>query len=180
MPNVELTPAERRDLEMVAEKAHSSREVRRAQALLWLADGESVAEVAQRALWTVQAIYGLVKRFRERKDQPVAQRVADAPRCGRPGTKMAAVQAALEKLMPESPQIYGYRGACWTVPMLKGQIDRMTGLQTSPLMIRRALKRLGYRYKRPRFVLARRSDTWRQAKGGSSAGLSAVFARAEA
>ncbi len=58
------------------------------------------------------------------------------------------------------------RGEAATVPMLKAQIDKTTKMDASPDLIRRALKRLRWRYKRPRFVLSRRSPTWRQAKGG--------------
>jgi hypothetical protein len=51
--------------------------------------------------------------------------------------------------------------------MLRCQVERRLQTPTSERTIRRALRAMRYRYKRPRYVLARRSATWRQAKGGS-------------
>lgn len=166
MAIVRLTARARRELEQVVEMGRVGREVRRAQALLWLNAGVPLAEVARRTRLTRQAVYGVVQRFQQRTDQPVVERIVDAQRSGRPGTKMTSVQSALEVLLKELPQAYGYRASCWTVPMLKIEIDKKTKMTTSPDLIRRALKRMRYRYKRPRFVLSRRSPTWRQAKGG--------------
>jgi transposase len=166
MAIVQLTARARRALERVIETGQRGRDVRRAQALVWLSQGVSVSEVARRTRLTRQAVYVLVQRYQERQDQPVAQRVGDSARSGRPATKMMRVLKVLEPLLAKSPKDYGYRAACWTVPMLKAQIDKKTKMKASPDLIRRALKRLRYRYKRPRFVLSRRSPTWRQAKGG--------------
>jgi transposase len=58
----------------------------------------------------------------------------------------------------------------WTVPMLRCQIHQRNGEWVGLSTIRRALRGLGYRYKRPRLTLARRASTWRQAKGGLNAG----------
>jgi transposase len=126
-----------------------------------------VGEVARRVRLTRQAIYSLARRYAERQGCPIAARVSDAPRSGRPGTKLAHVLAVLAPLLGQSPQVYGYRASCWTVPMLQAQIQRQTHEAASDDLIRRGLKQLRYRYKRPRFVLSRRSPTWRQAKGGS-------------
>jgi len=163
---VKLNAHARKALEHVIETGSRGRDVRRAQALLWLSQGVPVSEVAQRIRLTRQALYVLVQRYHERHEQPVVQRIEDVARSGRPATKMMRVLKAIESLLAKSPQDYGYRAACWTVPMLKAQIDKKTQMEASPDLIRRALKRLHYRYKRPRFVLSRRSPTWRQAKGG--------------
>ena len=45
---------------------------------------------------------------------------------------------------------------------------RRQGVAAADTTVRRALHRLGYRWKRPRFVLSRRAEHWRQAKGGSA------------
>lgn len=49
--------------------------------------------------------------------------------------------------------------------MLRCQVQRDLNEAVSLRTVRRALRALRYRYKRPRLVLARRSPTWRQAKG---------------
>jgi hypothetical protein len=43
---------------------------------------------------------------------------------------------------------------------------KQEGLVVHERTIRRTLRALDYRYKRPRYVLARTSPTWRQQKGG--------------
>lgn len=69
-------------------------------------------------------------------------------------------------MLKRDPLRWGYRSPVWTVPMLRAQVLRVAGEKVSLRTVRRALRTLRYRYKRPRFVLARRSRTWRQAKGG--------------
>lgn len=114
-------------------------------------------------------MYQWIAQYQERQHEPVAQRVCDREHAGRPGTKQQAAAKTLEALLEQCPRDYGYRTPVWTVPMLRHETDSVLGYSVSPDTIRRALHGLGYRYKRPRYVLARRSEYWRQAKGGSSA-----------
>jgi transposase len=67
------------------------------------------------------------------------------------------------------PADFGYRHTSWTTELLIEQLGR-EGITASDSTVRRALHEAGYRWKRPRFVLSRRSPTWRQAKGGSAGG----------
>jgi transposase len=167
MANIWLPARAREQLERVVHDGLRGRDVRRAQALLWLSEGVSVSEIARRTRLTRQAIYCLVTRYSGRHGCPVVERVRDAPRSGRPATKMSQVLEVLEPFLKQSPHAYGYRACCWTVPMLQAQVRRQTAWEPSDDLIRRALKRLRYRYKRPRYVLSRRGPTWRQVKGGS-------------
>jgi hypothetical protein len=48
MTILELSSRERTSLEILAVQTNSAKELRRAQALIWLVDGESVEEVAER------------------------------------------------------------------------------------------------------------------------------------
>ena len=74
---------------------------------------------------------------------------------------------ALEALLTSSPEAFGYRGQLWTIGMLKTQIELQHELSLSDDTVQRAVHELDYRYKRPRYVLARRDPFWQQAKGGS-------------
>lgn len=71
----------------------------------------------------------------------------------------------IEQVWQRDPRRYGFRALVWTVPMLRYLIQRRSGQRVGQATIRRALRSLRYRYKRPRLVLARRLATWRQAKG---------------
>lgn len=169
MARIRLSQHARRALAQVAQTGSNARMVRRAQALLWLNQGEAVPAVAQRLGLTPRAIYKVAARYQGRMDRPVVDRIADQPHTGRPADKRQQVARVLAELLPQAPAVFGYRGFAWTTPMLRCQVERRLQLSTSERTIRRALRDMRYRYKRPRYVLARRSPTWRQAKGGSSA-----------
>lgn len=53
-------------------------------------------------------------------------------------------------------------------PVLMAHLTREHQIEASEATVRRARYDLGYRWKRPRFVLSRCDPSWRQAKGGSS------------
>jgi transposase len=161
-----LNPGERRVLRQVARSSPNAREVRRAQALVWLSSGESVAQVAHRLGLSRQGIYQWVVRYRSRRRGRVRARVGDRPHTGRPPHKLKLVVRVIRPLLSRDPRRYGYRAMIWTVPMLRRQVKRRTGTKVSLYTVRRGLHVLRQRYKRPRYVQARRSPTWRQAKGG--------------
>ena len=166
---IRLSWRARQFLEHLAQTGAKARMVRRAQGLLWLHQGESVQAVAQRLGLTRRALYKIVARYQARLDRPVVERIEDHPHTGRPADKRQQVAQVLAELLPQPPAAFGYRGFAWTTPMLRCQVERRLPTSTSERTIRRALRAMRYRYKRPRYVLARRSATWRQAKGGSNA-----------
>jgi transposase len=53
-----------------------------------------------------------------------------------------------------SPERCGYHATHWTVPLLQDQVRQNLGIQCGQVTIRRCLHRLGYVWKRPRYVLA--------------------------
>lgn len=169
MALVKLHWKERESLQRIAHSSSNGRAVRRAQALLWLDAGESMAQVADRLNMSRQAIYDLVDRYQSQHDKPVGERVRDQSHAGRPPEKLEATIEVIEPLLSQNPREYGYRELVWTVPILRRQVEKQTGARVSHQTMRRALHVLRYRYKRPRYVSSRRSPTWKQAKGGSNA-----------
>lgn len=167
MALIQLAWRARQSLERIAHSAARARAVRRAQALLWLHAGERVGSVARRLGLSRRTIYKIVERYRARTGEPVAQRVVDRPHSGRPATLRERVARVVNTLLKRKPSRYGYRASVWSTPMLRRQVERRLHTPVSGRTVRRALRGLRYRYKRPRYVLARRSPTWRQAKGGS-------------
>ncbi len=165
MMRLTLSPGERRQLERLVERSRDAQQLRRAQGLLSLAEGEPVRQVIRRMRIGRSTLYEWVGRLRGKRHQPVASRLSDRPRPGRPAQKGPRLKARLETLMQQKPSLYGYRYAEWTTALLLVQLAA-EGLQAGDSTVRRTLHTLGYRWKRPRFVLKRRSPTWRQAKGG--------------
>ncbi len=168
MAAVQLATRDREMLVALARSSHDARETRRALALLDLDAGESVAQVAQRYQVGRSTVYEWVARWHDTA-RPRADRLRDAGRSGRPPATRVGVVAALAGLMPSAPTAHGFRHPAWTTPLLLAHLAR-EGIEASDTTVRRALHRLGYRWKRPRFVLSRRAAHWRQAKGGSRPG----------
>ena len=162
-----LTAPQRDALCRLAKASPDTREARRALALLDLARGESVTGVAGRYAVSRETVYQWAARL-GRRGLPGA-RLRDAPRSGRPAGTGRAAERLLRAALPTDPRRHGYRHPAWTTPLLRHHLRRQ-GVEASEATIRRALRRLGHRWKRPRFVLSRRDPHWRQAKGGSGAG----------
>jgi transposase len=166
MVALRLTARDRDTLAETARHSPDARETRRALALLDLDAGEAPTRVAQRYRVSRSTVYEWAARWQD-PARPRGERLRDAPRSGRPPEARDAVEAALADLMPTAPTDHGYRHPAWTTPLLLAHLTR-AGVEASDVTIRRALHRLGYRWKRPRFVLSRRAEHWRQAKGGSN------------
>jgi transposase len=166
MAAVKLSGRDRETLEQAARANDDTRETRRALALLDLAAGQTPDQVAARYRVGRSTVYDWLARWNDTQ-RPKAQRLRDAERSGRPPEQRDAVAKALAELMPTVPTDHGYRHPAWTTPLLVAHLAREYELVVSETTVRRALHGLGYRWKRPRFVLARRDPNWRQAKGGS-------------
>ncbi|MBN9518720.1 helix-turn-helix domain-containing protein [bacterium] len=168
MVALRLTGRDREQLSGLARSSRSARETRRALALLDLDAGEPVARVAQRYRVGRSTVYEWAARWAD-ATRPRGERLRDAARSGRPPGTRDGVQEVLAGLMPTAPTAHGYRHPSRTTPLLLAHLKR-GGVEASDTTVRRALHRLGYRWKRPRFVLSRRAEHWRQAKGGSRPG----------
>jgi transposase len=169
MAVIGLSCAGRQALEAVVARSKDVRQYRRAQALLWLAAGEKPTAVAQRLRVHRDTVYAWAARYRQRGRQRVPTRLMDRARTGRPRRLAERVEWVLIAVLETAPESQGYRAAQWTTPLLCQYLRERQALAVSEGTVRRGLHRLGYRWKRPRYVLARRSRYWRQAKGGSNA-----------
>lgn len=167
MRNFRLTAPQRDALSLLAKDSPDTREARRALALLDLARGQMVTAIACCYGVSRETIYQWAARLGTARLP--GSRLRDAPRSGRPTQVGAAAQQWLRMALATDPRRHGYRHPTWTTPLLRHHL-RWLGVEASASTIRRALRRLGYRWKRPRFVLARRAPHWRQAKGGCNVG----------
>lgn len=164
-----LNARERRALSSLVACSRDVRQLKRAQALLAVAAGEAIADVAQRLQVARNTIYNWVARVQERTGA-IAERLIDADRPGRPNDLIESLYEALPPLLANKPTDFGYRYAEWTTGLLQAHLRDQHAIEASISTLRHALHELGYRWKRPRYVLRRRSETWRQSKGGSSGG----------
>jgi transposase len=159
----------RKRLEKVIVHPESPRQLKRAQALLWVDDGEPVRGVADRLLVTRQSIYNWIDNIKGRKGF-ICKRLEDAARSGRPRRKSDIADQVVPKLLEADPTKEGYRSTGWTNHLLRDYLNRKYSVEVCSYTIQKAIRRAGYRWKRPRYVLCRRPKTWRQSKGGSKKG----------
>jgi transposase len=166
MTPIALTARQRAELEGTAARTSSAKECCRAQALLWLAEGEPVEGVADLLRISRQTVYNWVGRFRERSGPNLRCRLNDAPRSGRPRTGGGVIDPLIARVIDSDPRALGYRPTVWTAPLLSRYLKEYHQITVCDRTVSRALARLGIRWKRPRHQLARRPGTWRQSKGG--------------
>lgn len=166
----QLAPRAREQLRQIARASSEAGQVRRAQALLWLDDGKSFGAVARRLGVSRRTLHRWKGRYEDRAAEPVVERIQEQARSGRPPRQRHLARKVIVRVWPQDPRRYGYRALVWTVPMLRCEIRQQTGAVVGRRTVRRVLRSLRYRYKRPRLVLARRLASWRQAKGGLNTG----------
>jgi transposase len=166
MTNLALRGKQRPALENIVAHTTDARMLRRAYALLECANGISPQEIATQLGVERQTIYNWANRLQERKDLPFAQRLDDAPRSGRPCTAQGIIDDWLDEIIDTDPRLLGYRATVWTAPLLVHYLVEHHQIDVSCQSVHLALARLRIRWKRPRYGLALRPATWRQAKGG--------------
>ena len=166
MAPLRLSPRQRSELEYLAAHDPVAKGRCRAQALLWLDEGEPPEQVADSLRVSRRTVYYWLERFHDRDEPDLRRRLADAPRPGRPRTADGDVDSWIAEVIDTDPRDLGYHHTVWTAPLLLHYLRDHHGIEVSETTVGRALVRLRIRWKRPRHQLARRPDTWRQSKGG--------------
>jgi transposase len=158
-----LTETQRTELEAAAAAEKGVRRWKRYQAVLLRAEGRTVASVAAALRCRHASVYAWT----------AAWRVAGAAglREGDHGGGQAKLgpggATVLTGLLDEDPQARGHRATGWTVPLLRTELAA-AGYAVGGRTIRRALHRLGDRWKRPRYVRGRPDPADADTKGASS------------
>jgi transposase len=159
-------PYDRRRLARALEDARDVRTYRRIQAVLLVARGWTVAQAAAITGARPWAVYAWVRRYR-RSHRPDA--LGDAPRPGRPPTARHLTDARIVREFRRDPFLLGYATTTWTVALLARHLSQKYGDPIAPRTLRRRIRRLGLRWKRPRYAYATQDPHRRQKKGRSSA-----------
>jgi transposase len=153
--------------------AHTTRLVRRIHALLALADGKTLDEVAETLGVGEQTIRDWFHAF-------IAQGVDSLfyrPRAGRPAKLTRSQRQELKELVLAGPEAAGYSSGCWTSGMIADLIQLRFRVEYAPRYVCHLLGLLGLSFQRGRFtsdhlndeaVLLWLEETWpailRQAK----------------
>ena len=150
MDGLRLSKAEYRRLSETLHQTYDVRVYKRTLAVLECGRGKGVVEVARALQVTWQSVHNWVSRYLWQSEPAT---LADAPKSGRPRKVDEAAEALLQALMIIPPERCGYHATNWTVPLLQDQVRQNLGRQCSQVTNRRCLHRLGYGWKRPRYVL---------------------------
>jgi transposase len=145
-----LTAAQRRQLRKQLQHPDRARPYRRALAILEVGGGRPIAAVADLLGVTRQSVYNWVAAYGR---SPGPQALADRYGVGRPSRWTEQLQALLQAAVRLPPGDLGYVAMNWTVPLLRDYLGRVGGQQLSDDTIRRQLDRLGYVWKRFRYLL---------------------------
>lgn len=176
MASLVLHGRERACLEHVIKHTPGARERARAQAVLWVAHGQAIGDVAELLQVSRQTIHNWIERFQEREGT-LATCFLDAPRSGRPPAAAGRLPELLAQVFHQTPRDFGYQGTGWTAALLVAYLKDYQGLEVSTTTVHRVIADLGLRWKRARHRLTGRPATWRQSKGGSNAGCTGGSAR---
>jgi transposase len=161
MMDVTLTDTQRADLDAAARAAKRTRSWKRCQAVLLLAEGQAPATVAHSLTCSVSSIYFWVAGWR----RAGITGLAEGPHRGLARRLDAAGEALLVGLLEQDPQACGHRATGWTAALLGTELAA-AGYPVSTRTVRRAVHRLGYRWKRPQYVLGRPDPDYEAKKRG--------------
>jgi transposase len=150
MHGIDLTRRDRRLLERQLKNAPTTRVYRRTLALLEIADGNLVPEVARMLRVNPYSVYRWVTRYTEHRD-PTS--LIDRPRAGRPSFWSGETAVILREALEQSPDALGYMAVNWSIPLLREHVERESGSRPSAPTVSRELHRLGYVWKRPQHTI---------------------------
>src|SRR3712207_694945 len=156
-----LDPRQRAQLAEATSKQKRVRRWRRMRAIELLVEGRSPEAVAAALGCARSGVYAWAKAWREIG----LSGLQEGPRSGRKRSLEGRAELLLEGLLEEGdPHRRGYHSTDWTVPMLKSELAK-GGYVVSERTVRRTLKRLGFRWKRPKYVLGRPDPDYESKKG---------------
>lgn len=149
-------------LEKALKNACDVRVFQRIQAVLLVARGRAINEVAEIAGVSVQSVYNWVNFYLDRHQ---VEALEEAPRSGRPPTAGRITAARILREFRRSPIQLGYRTTVWTVELLADRLNQLYQCTISPDTLRRRMKQSGLRCKRPRYFYEEKDPHRAQKKG---------------
>lgn len=163
-----FTHHDRRRLAAVMRRMRDARHCRRLQAVLLVAEGRQVGEVAALLKASRSWVTKTLARYRLRR---CPDDLAEGSRSGRPPLAPALSATLLTVVLQADPLAFGYAASGWTAPLLAAHLRDFFGDQTavSVRTLRRRLHAAGLAWKRPRYVFGAKEPHRAQKKGRSCA-----------
>ncbi len=144
MIKIQLTNEQRLKLESYRKQA-SSKDSEKALMALLSNDGKSVPEIALMLKRNPHTIRDWLKRYRVQGIDGLSRNFSP----GRPNTMRKKIKRYIEQIIGNSPINHGYQDSTWSVPLITYEVNKNLNLNASSKTVTRALKNMGYVYKRP-------------------------------
>jgi transposase len=151
----QLTPEELTEIERAIKQDKRPEVRQRAAAIRLLHLKYRPESVAELQLVSLPTIYNWHRLWREKGLDGLVNR----PRLGRVPKADAAYCQKLDEALEKEPSDYGYGFTIWTTDRLRQHLEKETGLLLSNSRFRALMKKLGYRYRRPKYDLSHLQDT---------------------
>jgi len=144
MIKIRLSSENRAEIESFRRQA-SSRNSEKALMILTSAEGQSVPQIAKILKRNPHTVRDWLKRYRDHGIKGLKRRFSP----GRPDRKRRELIRHIESIISDSPTSHGYQDNAWTVPLIAYDATKKLGITISKDTVIRALKDMGYTYKRP-------------------------------
>jgi len=154
---------DRRRLSQTLHHVADARTYRRVQALLLVAQGRTVAEAARITGVQPWSVYAWIRTYVQTHHP---NSVRDRPRSGRPRVARTITDRRLVREFRRDPRRLGYHATGWTVALLADHLREKYDDSLSARTLRRRMRDLDLRWKRPRYVYATKDPNRAQKKGG--------------
>lgn len=134
----------------------------RLQSVLWIAEGMPAQRVAELSGLCLKSIYNCINSYLLIH---AAASLADTPRCGRPPAAACITADRIKRALRSEPLKKGYQTTTWTVGYLADYLNKKYQCFISERTLRRRMKAMGLRFKRPKYVYAEKEANRAQKKG---------------
>jgi transposase len=142
-----LTSASRQLLFGARAREGSVRQWKRYQAILLLDEGMTPREVAAALACSLSSVYNWAAAWRHSG----LAGLVEEPHGGRHRALDGPGERLLTELLEATPEAYGHDAVGWTVPLLQRHLER-SGYAVQDRTVRRMLRRLGWRWRRPTYL----------------------------
>jgi len=144
MIKIKLMEQERIRLEKYRGQS-SSENSEKALMILMSAEGRSPVKIAEALKRNPHTVRKWLKQYSKEGEDGLQRQYSP----GRPNDARKQVQGLIEQILEKSPVEFGYQESLWTVALMVHYLNNKKGLNISEDTVTRALKEMGYTYKRP-------------------------------
>lgn len=144
MIRIDLTEKEKIRLEKYRGQS-SSENSEKALMVIMSVEGDSPIKIAEALKRNPHTVRKWLRQYDQEREGGLQRRYSP----GRPNKGRKQVQSEIEHILEKSPLEFGYQESLWAVALMVHYLRDQKGIEASEDTVTRALKEMGYAYKRP-------------------------------